>query len=179
MSKLLMSAVAAAFATIGVAACGSSSSSSSGAPSAASAPNAAPASSTSSPHAATGSAAAVVSAKQSKIGTILAGPAKRKTLYMFLKDKGSSSACNGACALAWPPLTTSAKPTAGSGANGADLATITRADGTTQVAYGGHPLYYFSKDGDAGDAYGEGSKAFGGEWYAVSPAGKKVEKKGS
>ena len=57
----------------------------------------------------------------------------------------------------------------------ADLGTITRPDGTKQVTYKGHPLYYFSKDKDDGDSYGEGLKTFGSDWYVLAPSGKKVD----
>ena len=57
----------------------------------------------------------------------------------------------------------------------ADLGTITRADGTKQVTYKGHPLYFFAKDKDAGDAYGQGVKSFGADWYVLKPSGDKVD----
>ncbi|MGN6372261.1 MAG: hypothetical protein ACTHM1_04635, partial [Solirubrobacteraceae bacterium] len=38
-----------------------------------------------------------------------------------------------------------------------------------------HPLYYFVKDKDAGDAYGEGVNGFGASWYALSARGAKVD----
>ena len=55
-------------------------------------------------------------------------------------------------------------------------ATTTRSDGTMQVTYKGHPLYFFAKDGDSGDAYGEGVHGFGADWYVLAPSGKKVDK---
>jgi len=58
----------------------------------------------------------------------------------------------------------------------ADLGTVTRPDGTKQVTYKGHPLYRFIKDKDNGDAYGQGAKAFGSDWYALAPSGNKVDK---
>ena len=58
----------------------------------------------------------------------------------------------------------------------ADLRTITRPDGTKQVTYKGHPLYFFARDGDKGDAYGQGVNSFGASWYVVSPSGAKVDK---
>jgi predicted lipoprotein with Yx(FWY)xxD motif len=67
-------------------------------------------------------------------------------------------------------------PQASGGAMSADLATITRADGTKQVTYRGHPLYLFVKDKHDGDAYGEAVKAFGAEWYALAPSGNKIDK---
>ena len=57
----------------------------------------------------------------------------------------------------------------------ADLGTVTRSDGETQVTYKGHPLYYSSRDKDDEDAYGQGSKAFGAGWYVMSPSGHKVD----
>jgi predicted lipoprotein with Yx(FWY)xxD motif len=117
-----------------------------------------------------------VATKQSKLGTILAAGPKRLTVYLFEADKGSSSSCSGICAKAWPPVTTDAEPKASGGASAADLGTIVRSDGTKQVTYKGHPLYFFEKDGDSGDAYGQASTAFGAGWYVLAPSGKKVDK---
>jgi hypothetical protein len=58
------------------------------------------------------------------------------------------------------------------------VGTTTRSDGGTQVTYDGHPLYYYSGDQKAGDINGEGSDAFGAEWYLVSPNGETVEEEG-
>lgn len=127
--------------------------------------------------AAPGGEATVVSSKHaSKLGTVLAAGKKKLTVYLFEADKGSESACYGACAKAWPPVTSAAAASALGAAQAADLGTITRTDGTKQVTYKGHPLYFFVKDGDAGDAYGQGSKAFGASWYVLSPSGNKVDK---
>lgn len=123
-----------------------------------------------------GSAAAVqVSAKHSKWGTVLAAGPKKLTVYMFESDTGSSSTCNGACASAWPPVTTSSSASATAGASAAGLGTITRSDGTKQVTYEGHPLYYFQGDKDSGDAYGQGVSSFGSDWYVLAPSGQKVD----
>jgi predicted lipoprotein with Yx(FWY)xxD motif len=111
----------------------------------------------------------------SKLGPILAVGSKKLTVYMFEGDKGSSSSCTGACASVWPPVTSAGAATAAGAAKSADLGTITRTDGTTQVTYKGHPLYFFAKDKDSGDAYGQGVKGFGADWYALSPSGSKVD----
>jgi predicted lipoprotein with Yx(FWY)xxD motif len=95
------------------------------------------------------------------------------TVYLFEADKGPQSSCTGACAGVWPPVT--GKASAVGGAQAADLGTLKRADGSTQVTYKGHPLYYFVKDKDGGDAYGQGSKAFGAGWYVLRPSGSKVD----
>lgn len=93
------------------------------------------------------------------------------TLYLFAADHGGGSACSGACAAAWPPLTTKGKPVASGAAKAGKLATITRKDGATQVTYGGHALYTFTGDTAAGDTNGQGSNAFGAKWWLVTPAG--------
>jgi predicted lipoprotein with Yx(FWY)xxD motif len=67
------------------------------------------------------------------------------------------------------------QPQATGGALATKLATITRSDGTTQVTYNGHPLYHYAKDGDAGDAYGQGVKGFGAGWYVLGPSGNKID----
>jgi hypothetical protein len=55
------------------------------------------------------------------------------------------------------------------------LGTTTRADGTQQVTYNGHPLYYFMNDKAPGDARGQGINRFGGGWYVVDPTGDKID----
>ena len=111
----------------------------------------------------------------SKLGTILAAGPKKLTVYMFEGDKGASSSCSGACASVWPPVTSTGAATVTGAAKPADLGTITRADGTTQVTYKGHPLYFFARDKDSGDAYGEGVNGFGASWYVIAPSGVKVD----
>jgi predicted lipoprotein with Yx(FWY)xxD motif len=65
-------------------------------------------------------------------------------------------------------------PTVGSGANASIVSTTTRSDGKPQITYNGHPLYRFAKDQKASETNGEGLNAFGGSWFAVSPAGNQV-----
>ena len=132
----------------------------------------------SSPATTAAAAGATVAVKTSKLGRILVDGDGR-TLYLFERDTGTTSTCSGACATGWPPLLTSGAPQAGSGASASLLGTTTRADGKTEVTYHGHPLHYFAGDGKSGDSNGEGVKAFGAEWYVLSPAGDKVEKEGS
>jgi predicted lipoprotein with Yx(FWY)xxD motif len=104
------------------------------------------------------------------LGTILVD-SQGRTLYLFTHDSGSTSLCTGACATAWPPLVANGTPTAADGATDSLLGTTKRADGTTQVTYNGHPLYRFVKDVTSGQTNGQGVTAFGGSWFAVTPAG--------
>jgi predicted lipoprotein with Yx(FWY)xxD motif len=164
----------------GIAGCGSSSSSSN-APAASGTPaSSTPASSSSgygapsTTPAATTSSVVLTTKQAKKLGTVLAAGTKRMTVYLLTADKGGKSTCAGQCVSIWMPVTGTA--TTSGGAISADLGTTTRADGTKQITYKGHPLYYFSKDGDAGDAYGQGIKSFGGDWYVLAPSGNKVDK---
>jgi predicted lipoprotein with Yx(FWY)xxD motif len=97
-----------------------------------------------------------------------------KSLYEFASDSGSKSTCTGACVSAWPPLISSSAATPGSGVNAGDIGTLTRSDGSLQVTYKSHPLYYFSGDTAAGQTNGQGSTAFGAKWWLLSPAGDKI-----
>jgi predicted lipoprotein with Yx(FWY)xxD motif len=129
---------------------------------------------TGTPRTSSTASAPVVTTKKTSLGTFLVGPSGR-TLYLWEADKGSKSTCNGACAAAWPPLTASSTPKAGSGVKKSLLGTTKRADGSTEVTYAGHPLYYFAGDSSPGQASGEGSKNFGAEWYVVSTGGKPLD----
>jgi predicted lipoprotein with Yx(FWY)xxD motif len=121
---------------------------------------------------------ATVKVRSTKLGKIVVdGPAR--TLYLFEKDKNGKSSCSGACAKAWPPLLTKGKPKVGTGAQASRLGTTKRSDGTTQVTYGGHPLYTFAPDKNTpGSTKGQGVDGFGAEWYVVGPNGKAVEDEG-
>jgi predicted lipoprotein with Yx(FWY)xxD motif len=111
------------------------------------------------------------------LGKVLVGP-NGHILYLFEKDKGGKSACAGACAAEWPPLTATGKPSAGPGVDAEMLSVTKGSGGKSQVVYGGHPLYYYTADTGAGDTNGQGLDAFGAEWYAVSATGAKVEESG-
>ena len=122
----------------------------------------------------TSSAAPVVTSKSSSLGTFLVD-AKGRTLYLWDADHGAMSTCNGECATDWPPLTTKAAPKAGAGVKASLLGTSKRSDGTQEVTYAGHPLYYFAGDTAAGQSTGQGSAAFGAPWWVVSPAGAAIQ----
>jgi predicted lipoprotein with Yx(FWY)xxD motif len=123
---------------------------------------------------ATAASTAKVEVVTTKLGKVLAD-GRGHTLYLFAKDKHSKSACSGACAQAWPPLTTTAKPKAGAGVSASKLGTTRRAGGVKQVTYNGHPLYLFVNDTKARQTNGQGIVAFGGKWSAVSTAGRAVK----
>jgi predicted lipoprotein with Yx(FWY)xxD motif len=117
---------------------------------------------------------ASVSLHKTKLGLILVN-AKGRTLYLFRKDRNGKSTCSGSCAKFWPPLL-NRKPTAGPGVKRSLLGTTRRSNGSLQVTYNKHPLYAYSLDKQAGQTKGEGTLAFGANWYAVSARGTAIVK---
>jgi predicted lipoprotein with Yx(FWY)xxD motif len=114
---------------------------------------------------------ATVAVASSSLGDILVD-AEGRTLYAFTKDQGDQSACSGECATNWPALTGTA--TAGTGAQAGLLSTSTQANGSSQVTYGGRPLYHFAGDTKPGDLNGQG---VGNVWFAVTADGELVKAK--
>jgi predicted lipoprotein with Yx(FWY)xxD motif len=160
--KRSLPAVAIPAAALAVAALGASSSAAGYTPTPTPTPAPTPAAST-----------AKVELSTTKLGKVIATSGGR-TLYMFGADKGHKSSCFGACATAWPPLTTSGKPKAARGVSASKLGTISRGGGVKQVTYNGHPIYRFQGDARARQTNGEGINAFGGIWHALSAKGKAV-----
>ena len=166
---LLALPVAAAAAVVVLAACGTSGSSSGGS---SGGPYSSAASST--PAAGAPAGAAALTLRHTSLGTILTN-GQGFTLYAFEADKGTMSACSGACAAAWPPAPISvAHLTVTGGAAKSLVGEITRADGQRQLTYAGHPLYRFSGDGTPGSTNGQGSEAFGAPWDTLTATGTEV-----
>jgi predicted lipoprotein with Yx(FWY)xxD motif len=96
-----------------------------------------------------------------------------QAIYFFDKEQGSKSECYGACAEAWPPVTTEGDPQAGTGAKAGLLGTTRRDDGGTQVTYAGRPLYFYVDDPKS-QVLCHNVEEFGGLWLAVAPSGDPV-----
>jgi predicted lipoprotein with Yx(FWY)xxD motif len=146
--------------TLLLTACGSSYSTTSGSNSGTTSnPTAAPtASNAASGIAAIHTASATVSGKTVTLLTNAQG----MTLYYFLPDTATTSACTGGCASTWPPYVSSAAPDKGTLTG--TLALQTNANGS-QVTYNGHPLYAYSGDTNAGQTNGEG---IGNKWFVAT-----------
>ncbi len=123
----------------------------------------------------TPAAGTTVGTIHTRLGTVLVAGPKHLTVYLFEADKGTTSNCSAACAQAWPPVTTSGSPKAEGAAKAADLGTTERSDGTRQVTYHGHPLYYYVSDSSSGETTGQGVKSFGAAWYVMNPQGAKID----
>src|SRR5207244_12838965 len=119
------------------------------------------------------SAAATLTAHSSRYGKILFD-GRGRVLYLFARDRGGRSSCSGACAKAWPPFLTKSAPRTLAGVNAKLLGTTRRSDGTLQVTYAKHPLYYFKEDTKPGQIKCQNVSNFGGLWLVVAPSGKPV-----
>jgi predicted lipoprotein with Yx(FWY)xxD motif len=159
MMKPALLAFAPIAAAVAIAGCGGSSGASTQAKAAPSKP--------------TNGAMPTVTLAPSKFGKILVG-ANGRTLYDFVADKTVSSTCYGACASLWPPLTVTGTPKAGPGVRASLLGTTKRTDGTTEVTYNGHPLYYFVSDTKPGDTTGQAIIQFGAPWYVLTANGMEI-----
>jgi predicted lipoprotein with Yx(FWY)xxD motif len=114
-----------------------------------------------------------LSIRGSDYGNILVGPSGR-VVYLFAPDHRSTSTCYGRCAKAWHPLLTSGAPKAGPGIKANLLGTTTRKDGSIQVTYNGHPLYFDNMGGEtnaAGEIGCQHLNINGGIWLIVKPNG--------
>jgi predicted lipoprotein with Yx(FWY)xxD motif len=124
-------------------------------------------------HSAGTTGAATLTAHSSRYGRILFD-GRGRVLYLFARDRGGHSSCSGACAKAWPPFLTKGTPRTVSGVNAKLLGTTRRSDGTLQVTYAKHPLYYFKEDTKPGQIKCQNVSNFGGVWLVVAPSGKPV-----
>lgn len=94
----------------------------------------------------------------------------QQAIYLFDKEAFSTPECYDDCAAAWPPVLTTGVPVATGGIDAALLGTTVRTDGTTQVTYAGHPLYYYV-DEDPGEVKCHNVAGFGGLWLVITPTG--------
>jgi predicted lipoprotein with Yx(FWY)xxD motif len=94
-----------------------------------------------------------------------------QAIYLFDKEQTTKPECYGACAEAWPPVLTNGTPAATGGTRQDLLDTTKRTDGTTQVTYGGHPLYYYAHEAK-NEVKCHNIQGFGGLWLVVTPAGR-------
>ncbi|MGO8970009.1 MAG: hypothetical protein ACLQDQ_10625 [Myxococcaceae bacterium] len=113
---------------------------------------------------------ALVMTKATGPALYLADPQGR-AVYVFADDTVGTataapvSACTGACLSTWPIFLADGTTTP-TGVDASKLTTFIRPDGSSQSAFDGHPLYYYSSDVQPGQTNGEG---FMGVWKTVDP----------
>jgi predicted lipoprotein with Yx(FWY)xxD motif len=114
--------------------------------------------------------------QHSPVGPILA-TGGGDTLYAFGPDSPTRSTClNAGCVYQWPPLEVTGAVRVGRGVGGSLVGQVTRPGGSTQVTYGGHPLYTYVRDMKPGVVTGQAIDQDGGPWYVLDPAGHEIRK---
>jgi predicted lipoprotein with Yx(FWY)xxD motif len=93
-------------------------------------------------------------------------------LYLFTRDTHANSTCAGACARAWPPYLVSGRGRGVAGARSSLIGVTRRRDGSRQLTYARHPLYYYVGDRSPGQILCQDVEEYGGHWWVVSPAGR-------
>ena len=114
--------------------------------------------------------ASTISVGRTSLGNTLVD-ANGRALYLFEADKRGQSTLSAAGQAVWPPLTTTAKPAAAGGVIASQITLIKGAGGSRQVAYNGHPLYYYVGDHGPGQTKGQGLNEFGARCYVLAPNG--------
>lgn len=104
-------------------------------------------------------------------GTIIAGPNGR-ALYAYETSSGDPIECGGECAWTWLPVVSAGGVSISGGVNTAKVGAVTRGKNAKQVTYGGHPLFYYARDGGAKAISGNGKQSFGATWHTLMPDGK-------
>lgn len=111
----------------------------------------------------------MITSAQSDYGNILWGP-NSQAIYIWEREPSATPQCYDDCAEAWPPVLTTNEPQAGAGVQAALLGTTKRSDGTTQVTYNGHPLYYYAHEGP-GEVKCHNVVTHGGLWWVITTDG--------
>lgn len=93
-----------------------------------------------------------------------------QAIYLFDVETTAKPRCYDDCAEAWPPVLSDGRPVAGRGVDGSLLGTTKRTDGTVQVTYGGHPLYFYAHEAKR-EVKCHDVFLNGGNWYVVRPDG--------
>ena len=93
-----------------------------------------------------------------------------QAIYLFAKEKTSKPECYGACAEAWPPVLTKGSPQARGDTRSELLGTTPRRDGSKQVTYKGHPLYFYAHENKF-EVLCHNITENGGLWLVVTPKG--------
>lgn len=109
----------------------------------------------------------------SEFGTMLFDN-KRQAIYIWELEESTRAECYGDCAKAWPPVLTDGSPIASGSVKSELLSTTERTDGTTQVTYNGHPLYYYANE-EPGEVKCHNITTHGGLWWVIQPSGVRAE----
>lgn len=115
----------------------------------------------------------VITTGDSQFGTMLFNE-KKQAIYIWELEDSSKAECYGDCAEEWPPVLTDGSPQAVGEVRSDLLGTTKRSDGSTQVTYNGHPLYYYAHEGP-GEIECHNVATHGGLWWVIQPDGNRAD----
>ncbi len=115
----------------------------------------------------------VITTGGSEFGTMLFNE-KKQAIYIWELEESSKAGCYGDCAKDWPPVLTDGTPQAAGEVKSDLLGTTKRSDGSTQVTYNGHPLYYYANEGP-GEVKCHNVVTHGGLWWVIQPNGNRAK----
>ncbi len=114
-------------------------------------------------------AGTIIKTGDSKYGPMLFDN-RGQAIYIWQLEDSSVAKCYGDCAKEWPPVLTDGAPIPALDVNSRLLGTTKRTDGTTQVVYNGHPLYYYAHE-KPGEVECHNISTHGGLWWVIQPNG--------
>ena len=115
----------------------------------------------------------VITSGDSQFGTMLFNN-DGQAIYIWEVEDSSKAECYDECAEAWPPVLTGGTPQASGDVDGDLLGTTERTDGSIQVTYNDHPLYYYAHE-NAGEVKCHNVSTHGGLWWVIQPNGVRAE----
>lgn len=113
-----------------------------------------------------------ISTAGSEFGEVLWGP-DQQVVYIWQSDVSSEPQCYDDCAADWPPVLTEGQPVGNGQVDAVLLGTSERRDGTVQVTYNGHPLYFYAHEGP-GEVRCHDVATHGGIWWVITPVGERA-----
>ena len=114
----------------------------------------------------------VITTGESEFGTMLFNE-KKQAIYIWELEESEKPECYAGCAEAWPPVLTDGDPQAAGNVNNNLLGTTVRTDGSTQVTYNKHPLYYYAHE-EPGEVKCHNISTHGGLWWVIQPNGNRA-----
>lgn len=111
----------------------------------------------------------VITTGGSDYGTMLFND-KSQAIYIWEREDSTTPKCYDDCAEAWPPVLTDGTPLGTGEVKAELLGTVKRIDGSTQVTYNGHPLYYYAHE-NPGEVKCHNISTHGGLWWVIQPNG--------
>lgn len=115
----------------------------------------------------------VITSGESQFGTMLFNTSQQ-AIYIWEVEESTNAECYADCADLWPPVLTDGSPRASGNVKSELLGTTTRTDGSVQVTYNGHPLYYYAHEGP-GEVECHNIITHGGLWWVIHPDGNRTD----